>query len=77
MKYNVKSSKNPRKFSQLSIGELFLDEDDAPYIKIGDVADDTYGDIYNGIRLSTGDGWNFREDDMVFVPSNYELKILV
>lgn len=76
MKYNIKSSKNLREFSRLSIGELFLDEDNAPYIKISDVTNCTYGDIYNSIRLSTGDGWNFRGGDMVLVPSDYELKIL-
>lgn len=77
MRYNVKSSKNLREFSRLSIGELFLDEDNAPHIKICDVTNCTYRDIYNSIRLSTGDGWNFRGDEMVLVPSDYELKILV
>lgn len=27
--------------------------------------------------ISAGDGWNFRGGDMVLVPSDYELKILV
>lgn len=77
MKYTMKLNKNMHEFGQLSIGELFLDEDYAPHIKICDVTNHVYGDIlYNSIRLSTGDTWHFPADEMVLVPSDYELKIL-
>ena len=75
MNFTVKENSNIQPFGKLSVGDLFLSKDKEPCIKIVDVSDDCYGDVYNCITLGTGNGWKFREDEEVIVPSSYELKI--
>lgn len=75
MKFVVKENSAVRQFGKLSIGDLFLSKDKKPFIKIAEVFD--CGNMYNCIEVDTGNGWIFREDEEVIIPSSYELKIFL
>lgn len=75
MKYNTTTSIIPMKtFLELKCGEVFLDKDEIPCVKIPNVKN-YYGESpYNYVKLPTG-GLDFLEDDKDVIIPEYAFEI--
>ena len=76
MKIQIESTTTIANLDNLSIGQVFIWEDDLnvfhPYMKIACIKVDLT--LYNAIDLETGELETFY-DDMVIIPKNYSFKI--
>lgn len=75
MKFSLQNTRTYQDFDDLKIGEIFLDDDDCPYIKMSEVQDRFNHDVYNCVRLSNGEQWFFCLKEKVCIPTNYTFMI--
>ena len=75
MKFSLQNTRVYQNFDDLKIGEIFLDDDDCPYIKILEVQICFTHNVYNCVRLSYGERCFFLDNDRVCVPTDYNFKI--
>lgn len=77
MKFDIENSRDYRKFGEVGNGEVFLDDDGYPYIKIPDVHGCDSYDVYNCIRLTSGNPSHFYCDKQVCIPIDCAFKIKI
>lgn len=75
MKFSLQNTRVYKDFDNLKIGEIFLDNNDCPYIKVVEVQVRFIHNVYNCVRLSDGEQCFFLYNDRVCVPTNYNFEI--
>lgn len=75
MNYTITNNESLEEFSEINIGELFINEG-IPFIKVPEIRDEyDYENIYNCVRLDNGTMGHCSGYQVVKQPKNYELKI--